>query len=339
MLFSVGTKVKLLNTNDEGTIKELLSDGMVKVRLKNGFVIPVHERDLKSLIDFKKIPPSPQPQSIGFENKPKTQYTILKSKGIQIAFEPLKGLDGTTKSFKVYLINDTTYDFTFDLELSFLNDSPIKTDDILQATSYLRVATIRYDQLNDAPIVDIKGRQISTAGTGAPLHKTLKIKAKTFFSKMMTAPLINQPSYLYVLFDNFGDEQKKEENLFQYAKRNTKAQPPKGDQSNPFYKLNSISDFANFSLELDLHIEKLKGNFKKMDNGEILNHQLNALERYITEALKMGVDNVFIIHGIGKGKLKEAVQKQLAKNPHIQSFKNEFHPKYGWGATEVIFKD
>ena len=76
MLFAIGTKVRLLHTNDEGTIKELLSDGMVKVRLKNGFVIPVHERDLESFVNFKKIPPKPQNPSLSFESKPRTQYTL-----------------------------------------------------------------------------------------------------------------------------------------------------------------------------------------------------------------------------------------------------------------------
>ena len=155
----------------------------------------------------------------------------------------------------------------------------------------------------------------------------------------MTAPLINQPTYLYILFDDFGKQKSKEEDLFEYAKRNAPIPQKKSNNDNPFFELGSVIDFANFNRELDLHLERLKGNFDKMSNAEILHHQLKVLDRYLLEALKVGVNNVFIIHGIGEGKLKEAIGKQLAKATFIQSFKNEFHPKYGWGATEVIFKN
>jgi len=76
-----------------------------------------------------------------------------------------------------------------------------------------------------------------------------------------------------------------------------------------------------------------------MNNGEILKHQLWVFERYIDQALRLGIDNVFIIHGLGKGKLKTEIAKRLATHPFVQTYKNEFHPKYGWGATEVIFED
>ena len=337
MLFSVGTKVRLKHTNDLGIIKEVLSDGMLKVRLNDGFEIPVHEHDLQSLVDTIKVPKPAQPVKTIVEEAPRTQYTILKSKGIQLAFEPVKGRDGTTQTFNIYLINDTRYDFSFDIELSFLNSPPTQLADLLSATSFIKIGAMRYDQLNDQPKIDIEGQQLSTAGAGELLHKNLKIKAKTFFSKIVTAPLLNQPSHLFVLFDNFEKEEKKAEDLATYAKRNTK-KPKVNPSKAGIFNLGSLHESADFKSELDLHIESMEGNFSKMNNGEILKHQLWVFEKYIDQALRIGVDSVFIIHGLGKGKLKEEVTKRLASHPFVDSYKNEFHPKYGWGATEVIFE-
>ncbi len=338
MLFSIGTKVKLQHTGDFGLIREILADGMLKVRLESGFEIPVHEDDLISLVETIRVAKksvSPRPMT---QESPRIQYTILKSKGIQLAFEPIKNRTGITQTFNIYLINDTRFDFSFDLEISFLNDNPIHLEDLLKATSIIKIGSMRYDQLNDHPQVDIEGQQLSTAGAGELLHKNLKIKAKTFFSKIVTAPLLNQPAHLFILFDNFEKKEKKSEDLVTYAKRNTSK--PKIKQTNDsLFNLGSLQESANFKSELDLHIENLNVNYSKMNNGEILKHQLWVFERYIDQSLRLGVDRVFVIHGIGKGKLKSEVAKRLASHPFVQTYKNEFHPKYGWGATEVIFED
>jgi len=60
-------------------------------------------------------------------------------------------------------------------------------------------------------------------------------------------------------------------------------------------------------------------------------------DRFIDKAIRLGVPRVYVIHGIGKGKLKNMIASRLIQIPEVQTFKNEYHPRYGWGATEVIF--
>ena len=45
-----------------------------------------------------------------------------------------------------------------------------------------------------------------------------------------------------------------------------------------------------------------------------------------------------VIHGLGKGKLREEVHAILKQMPEIGRFKNEWSGKYGFGATEIYFK-
>ena len=342
MMFAKGTKVRLKHTGEERAILSSLGDGMFKIKLLSGYEIPVHEGDLENLAIFVKKPALPQKKSQVVSSTPRTQYTILKSVGIQVAFEPIYDSNGMVKQFLVHLINDTRSDFAFDFELSFYDNPPVQAEDLLKATSTVQLGRMYYDQLNDAPEIDIVGSEISTAGAGAELHKKLKIKPKVFFSKVVTAPLLNRPVHLFLLFGI--EELTKDENaqknkgndLKSYAKQHApKKSKPK--TQNRFFGFNDVTEFANFELELDLHIENLTSNARKMNNGEILRTQMRAFENYIGQAVNLGVERVFIIHGVGKGKLKNVISESLKKNRSIKSFKNEFHPKYGWGATEVIF--
>jgi len=40
---------------------------------------------------------------------------------------------------------------------------------------------------------------------------------------------------------------------------------------------------------------------------------------------------------IGKGRLRNEIASRLVQMPEVKTFKNEYHPNYGFGATEVIF--
>lgn len=344
MIFAKGTQVRLKHTGEEGAITAALGDGMFKIKLLSGFEIPVHRDDLENLAIFVKKPNLPKKKDLAapVPTEPRTQYTILKSQGIQAAFEPIYDSSGMVTQFLVHLINDTRTDFSFDFELSFYDNPPVKKEDLLKATSTMQLGRMYYDQLNDAPEIDIVGREISTAGAGKELHKKLKIKAKVFFSKVVTAPLINRPVHLFLLFSEADlkkgatSEKNQSLNLKTYAKKNA-PRKIKNKPASSFFDISSPSEFAHFEIELDLHIEKLTNNFKNMNNGEILRRQMFSCENHISKAIQLGVERIFIIHGIGKGKLKGAIAESLSKNKQVKSFKNEFHPKYGWGATEVIF--
>jgi dsDNA-specific endonuclease/ATPase MutS2 len=49
---------------------------------------------------------------------------------------------------------------------------------------------------------------------------------------------------------------------------------------------------------------------------------------------KLSIGNA---HGLGEGKLRTAIARRLKEMHEVSAYKNEYHPKYGWGATEVIF--
>nr|MBX2845837.1 Smr/MutS family protein [Saprospiraceae bacterium] len=56
------------------------------------------------------------------------------------------------------------------------------------------------------------------------------------------------------------------------------------------------------------------------------------------EAVELHIQRVYIIHGIGSGRLKTEVYDFLYKHPKVVRFANDYHPQYGMGATEVKFR-
>lgn len=347
MLFSVGTRVKFLHTADQGIVTAILSDDMVNVLLEGEDIeIPAFIEHLVRAEDYidqnpsvkAKIVPGKKAKKIIPPERPpaESQYTILKSYGIQLAFDPILKKDATTEKYKIFLINDTRFPVIFNLHLSLKGKPFIKENGQINAISTFDLGFLWFDQLNDSPVINIECHQITTEGKGHALKKNLKIKPKQFFNRLTTAPLLNRQVHLFKIFENLRPKEKiKKEDLKTYTQRNTR--PLNKRQTNAFYPLNDVSEFAEFIPELDLHIEKLSKKYRKLSKAEILYIQIKHFEDYINKAIRLGVERVFIIHGVGKGRLRDEIASQLLKIPEVKSFKNEFHPRYGYGATEVVF--
>ncbi len=346
MVFAIGTKVKLLHTGDLAVVTHWLDGGMIQVRIMgDDMEIPVFPEDIvrvdeaqptvkAKVVQGKQEQRAPEPPQ---RPKVELQYAILKSQGVQLAFDPIFRHDGSTEKYAIYLINDWRYDVLYDYELS-LETGILKTDNgKLAALTALKIGELQYDELNEAPIFDIECRLITTAGASEPMRKSLKIKPKSFFTKLRMAPLLNRQTHLFKLFDSLptGDETSRPaEDLAAYTKRNVL---PTTQWLNSEEQRHEVAELAAFQSEIDLHIEKLAANWEKLNNAEILALQVEQFEKYIDRAIRMGVDRVFVIHGVGAGRLRNAIATRLMQMPEVKTFKNEYHPRYGYGATEVIF--
>jgi len=63
------------------------------------------------------------------------------------------------------------------------------------------------------------------------------------------------------------------------------------------------------------------------------------LEKYLDDAYLLGVSPVYVIHGKGKGILREEVKKLLDRTPNIKSFRSGDASEGGMGVTVVYFKN
>jgi len=79
-------------------------------------------------------------------------------------------------------------------------------------------------------------------------------------------------------------------------------------------------------LKLDLHAERVE-------------QALDRVERFLDEATLRNEPEVLIIHGHGKGLLKNAVRAYLKTSPYSANFRPGYPSEGGDGATLVTLHD
>jgi Smr domain-containing protein len=136
----------------------------------------------------------------------------------------------------------------------------------------------------------------------------------------------NEPTFSYQLFESYPD----------------KADDVKPEYINTYGQLYDASK-AKQNLEparsiIDLHIEKLSDDWKKLSNFEILTLQLSVFEKYFSLAVAHHQPNLIVVHGIGSGKLRDEIHEILKFKSEVKSFVNQYHHNFGFGATEIYFK-
>jgi hypothetical protein len=360
MRFPIGTKVKFIHTGDEGTVVSLLDAETVNVRISgDDMEIPVNIENIvpaEQYVAAVKVPkgrpkmtqmnvPPPPPR---FTPPPlrvpvsavQSSYSIMRSMGIQLAFDPIHKDDGSLEKYLIYVLNDTRMDVVYNFALFLGGKLAFEHSSRLQGMNYERIGEMWFDDLNESPAIEMECWRILTDGGGKKLHKELKIKAKTFFTKVLTAPMLDRPVHHFRIFEKHelesGEEpSQNEEDLKAYTERN--AQPQAKTQSPQRDSKHEVKQLAEFSAELDLHVEKLVPEHRRLNHADILNLQIRRFEQYLDQAVRLGMERVFIVHGVGEGKLKNAIATILLQHPYVKTFKNEYHPRYGYGATEIEF--
>jgi DNA mismatch repair protein MutS2 len=91
-------------------------------------------------------------------------------------------------------------------------------------------------------------------------------------------------------------------------------------------KVNIVSRTENFSTTLDIR-------------GDSVENAINKLDKYLDQALLIGVPKVYIIHGKGYGILRKAVREYLKGFSNLLNFENEADNRGGDGITVISFKE
>ncbi len=317
---------------------------------KNGYTLSVFEkfrspkkvvvqRSLSKEIESDNLSPEIAPEIAHyFDKEVKTYRSRLTGTGVSVHFQPFQFEDGSISHYHVSLINDSEKDFHFSFALKSSTSVPKTKDDKIQSCQVFPIMELYPEIFNDSPKIHLQLWEIRSRGTGNPLSREIRLKAKKFVLSKGTAPLSNKLGYTLSFFEHFKASRKGEKSDVRDAIIPIK----KGNHSKIHYSSQSgihPEEYASFPLEIDLHIENLiKKSANKMTHAHILQIQEDHFYSYIYEAIRLGVDRVFIIHGVGEGKLKAKITEILKNMKGVKEFKNEFHPRYGFGATEVVFE-
>lgn len=358
--FKKGDKVRFISTTGSGIVTAV-NKGIVTVMIEDGFEIPVEASDLVVIEntgssrnpfmrknEFKNIEqPAPAKKNTAeSKNEPaiieaapenatdkneSQQPVVAPDKGLYLAFVPENQELLISGDVEVFLINYSgwqvaTHVFVSDARKGFTSLATgllgkgdahslgVYSHTELKDWHRMRLQTLCFDtsgqQLFSAEMVDME------------LKTTKFIKEDMYTSN----PFFDERSYIVYVQDLT--------NPPLITGKNTedapKPQPQKTFLIDRFMVDNTLA-------EVDLHIEKLRSDYKTMRKDDIMKIQLVFFRQCLDSFIEKGLKRVVFIHGVGAGLLKKELHDILNLYPDL-AYEDANILKYGIGATEVRLK-
>lgn len=334
MKYTPGDKVLLLHSGEEGTVIEILDKEMVMVEV-DGIQFPVYEDQ----IDFpyfqrfteqrkeKKKPESTYVDDIRKEKMSPTLADLDVRLLLVPFFDPDIYDDEVITKFKIYLGNYKNENYRFRYHVNCKGKMEFEISSELPAQNNFYLHDLMMEELSDVSAFEFRFSLLKTQKTISQFADIrIKKNAKQIMNKIEDMKMNNEPSFYFTLFETYPD--KKEEMI-----------PDYNGPSNQLMKIhNGTTHEEPVRTVIDLHIDKLTDNWKSMSNFEMLTLQLSTFEKYYDQALLHRQTKLIVIHGVGKGKLRDEIHLLLQHRHEVKSYVNEYHPLFGYGATEIYFQ-
>ncbi|MBL7787033.1 MAG: Smr/MutS family protein [Chitinophagales bacterium] len=367
--FRIGEKIQLVFTGETALVEHYFDAETIIVRTGN-VTFPVLIEHVVSLEKPKPLldtpqrtteqkPPPPPPNKDRIVEKIKaiglhTEPDELPDRGIKVALQPFYHADLTVAYFLIHLINQSGK--TLSVEYEMFLDTHEHPVFVLKSHVAGREAiilnSIDADELNDKPELLFHFQHTSKDLPNTYQNRFERIvlpKAKMLRNDPLETPIINGRAYLYTIDNELPKQnahapdnaEKSSPKIAQLDAASLKQQwleqkfTPTADIPAPIAEKTAINAVVR---EIDLHIEQLLPHHKHLHKGEILRYQIATFEKEVETAIRRRELQMIVIHGLGKGKLREEIIKSLRNYPQVASFRNELHPKYGYGATEIFFE-
>jgi len=339
MKFQIGDKVVVMHSNEEGEVVDVINDKMVLVDVR-GVKFPAYTDQLdfpyfkqfteKKLVQEKKpkkyIDQLPREKTVSTSSKHAPGvWLMLLPKFVADEFG-----DDVVELLKIYLVNGTDTGFHFDYRLNYFGEPGFELKNQLMARQDFYLHDIPFESLNDSPSFECEFSLITPDKAKAEFYETaLKIKPQQLFKRIEELKQKGESTISYKLFDN-------------YPARVEEDRPDFSQLSKAGYKIYEASkarqNLPPARTVVDLHAEKLTDNWEKMNAFEILTLQMNEFEKYYDLAVAHHLPSMFFIHGLGTGRLRDEIHERLRMKKNVKTFVNQYHPAYGYGATEVYFQ-
>jgi hypothetical protein len=338
MKFQVGDKVLVLHSDEEGEVVDIINNKMVMVDVR-GVRFPAYIDQLdfpyfKRFSEKKIFQAKKDKKYVDDVKKEKLQPKDRVADGAWLTFLPVFQTDEfgdeVVDEFKLHLVNRTETEYQFIYKLEYFGKTDFELKNIINPFEDFYLHDVPFADMNDNPVFAFEFSLVKPDKKKAEyFESSLKLRAKQIFGKIEELKQKNEASFSYILFEKYPD--KKVEDLVDIGNLAAKG-----------YKIYDAKK-ARQHLEparsvVDLHIEKLTDDWKELSNYEIMSIQLKTFEKYYELALAHIQPSLTVIHGVGEGRLKDEIHERLRLKKEVKSFINQYHPTFGYGATEIFFQ-
>jgi hypothetical protein len=345
MKFKVGDPVRFLNESGGGIISEIVDQNLVKVRIEDGFDIPVLTTELisdvpmdvngqgsplnaGSFVPFRKADNMVHDdiESILPENLPEGT-----AKNILLGFVPADRKNPGMSDIGLYLINDDDYAIAYHIGFRENVSWHFLKTGFLEPNTKLSIEAFNQSQISKIKAIHIqlffivKGRY----NLQSPLEKFIGLDHVRFYkeSTFKENSYFHGKAFIIKVSDNTDDiiDHLSEEEIERAIKEKETAEKKK----------QVLPSGTDEIVEVDLHIREIVDDFGRLSPGEILELQMNKFYTTLEDGLNRKISKLIFIHGVGNGKLKyEMIRALNEKYPDLTCQDASFK-QYGYGATLV----
>jgi hypothetical protein len=337
MKFQIGDRVLILHSNEEGEIIDIINNKMVMVDVQ-GVRFPAYIDQLefpyfKQFSQKKLFTDKKEKKYIDDIKKEKSDAPKI-SDGVWITFLPVMESDEfgdeVVEELKIHLINRTDCAYKFVYKLNYFGQTDFDLNNEILSFQDFYLHDIPFENLNDSPTFEFEFSLLQPKKDQADHYEaSLRLKPKQLFARIETIRLRGEATFSHRLFETYPDKKVEDKvevgslaakgyKIYDAAKAKQHLEPPRS--------------------VVDLHIEKITYDWSGLSNHDIVSLQLKTFEKYYDLAVAHMQPSLIIVHGVGTGRLREEIHEQLKHRKEVKTFVNQYHPAFGYGATEILFE-
>lgn len=341
MKYQIGDEIIVLISNEEGKVVDIMNEKMVMIEVR-GVRFPAYmdQIDFPYFYRFTKKKNNeekkPAKQFIDHIPKEKPKPNQIKvADGVWLSFIPKFVLDDfndeVVELLKIHLVNKTPEAFGFEYIQKFGGEENFSLKNQVNAFHDFYLHDIDFAAVNDSPSFHFDFMlQVTNKKKADHYEVALKLKPKQVFQRIEELKEKNEPTISYKLFEDYPDK------VIEEKKLELSGLAAKGFK---IYEANKIKQHLEPARTVvDLHIEKLTNDGQHLSNFEILTIQLKEFDKWYDLAVAHKQPSLIVIHGVGKGKLKDEIHNELKLKKEVKYFVNQYDARFGYGATEIFFQ-
>lgn len=337
MKFEVGDKVLILHSNEEGEVVEIINDEMVLIDVRGvKFPAYIDQLDFPYFKRFssKKLFPQKKEKKFAEDIKKEKEPKHKVVDGVWLSFLPIIDTDefgdDVVEELKVHLINRTYKSYKFFYKLQFFGRSEFELKNEIHPFADFYIHDVLFSDMSDSPAFNFEfSLQQPDKHKTEYFEASVKLKPKQLFTKIAEIREKGEATFSYRLFEEYPN--KVEEIPLDIGSLTAKG-------IKVYNAKEARKHLPPARTVVDLHIEKLSNDWNHLSNAEILDIQLKEFEKWYDLAIAHRQSQLIIIHGVGSGRLRDEIHDMLRLKKEVKSFVNQYHPSFGYGATEIFFQ-
>ena len=342
-MIKIGDRVKFLNDVGGGIVTGFIGKNMANVQNEDGFDMPYPVSKLINVDDPTLNKPTSGQKNKQEEKVPEVRDVKVKGQIIQgkdspdfyfciVPSQPNNPLAG---NIDLFLVNDSNYSLLF--HYAHYRNGQYKTvfHGLVAENSRTNLESIGLSDLNELP--EYAFHLIYFRNDDKKLNpavmKKFRINPVKFYKErsFQSNPFFPGNAMIFQISEDILNTEidKLTEDDFRKVVKSKENRP---DDEKPQKQDNPDV------LEVDLHIHELIENTKGLSNKEILEVQMEKVEREMRAAVQSQVKRIIFIHGVGQGVLKQEIARLLSRKFPKYTFQDASYREYGYGATMVVLR-